>query len=35
LKPGVTLEQAQAEMDGIARDVGVEFPEVKDWAFVS
>ena len=31
LKPGVTLEQAQAEMDGVARDVGVEFPEVKDW----
>ena len=31
LKSGVTLEQAQAEMDGVARDAGVEFPEVKDW----
>ena len=31
LKPGVSLSQAQAEMDGIARRVGIQYPEVKDW----
>jgi putative ABC transport system permease protein len=31
LKPGVTLEQAQSEMDLVARRVGAEYPEVRDW----
>ena len=31
LKPNVTLEQAQTDMDSVARAVGVQFPEVKDW----
>ena len=31
LRPGVTLRQAQAEMDIVARRVGIQFPEVKDW----
>jgi len=31
LEDGVTPAQAQAEMDGVARQVGIEHPEVKDW----
>jgi putative ABC transport system permease protein len=31
LKPGVTLQQAQAEMDAVSARVGRQFPEVKDW----
>ena len=31
LKPGVTLQEAQAEMDAIAARVGQQYPEVKDW----
>jgi putative ABC transport system permease protein len=31
LKPGVRLQQAQAEMDTIAKNVGQQFPEVRDW----
>jgi len=31
LRPGVTLERAQAEMDVVATHVGQQFPEVKDW----
>src|SRR6185436_11296162 len=31
LKAGMTLEQAQADMDGVARVLGVEAPEIKDW----
>ncbi|HZR23988.1 MAG TPA: ABC transporter permease [Vicinamibacterales bacterium] len=31
LKPGVTRQQAQAEMDAISRGVGQQYPEVKDW----
>jgi putative ABC transport system permease protein len=31
LKRGVSLKQAQAEMDTISSRVGREFPEVRDW----
>ena len=31
LKPGVSLHQAQAEMDAISSRVGREYPEVRDW----
>ena len=31
MRPGVTIAQAQSDMDAVAHDVGVEFPEVKDW----
>jgi predicted permease len=31
LRPGLTLEQAQAEMDTVASRVGRDHPEVKDW----
>jgi putative ABC transport system permease protein len=31
LKEGVTLREAQSEMDSIASRVGQEYPEVKDW----
>jgi putative ABC transport system permease protein len=31
-KAGVTLEQAQSEMEGVARSVASEFPETKDWS---
>src|SRR5947209_5258734 len=32
LKDGVTLRDAQAEMDTITRRVGQQYPEVKDWS---
>ena len=31
LRPGVTQQQAQKEMDVVASRVGAQFPEVKDW----
>ena len=31
LRPGVSLEQAQAGMDLVSRRVGEQYPEVKDW----
>jgi len=31
LRPGVSLKQAQAEMDTIATRVGRQYPEVRDW----
>src|SRR5690349_21258029 len=31
LKPGITLEQAQAEMNGIARGLESQYPDDKNW----
>jgi putative ABC transport system permease protein len=31
IKPGVSVAQAQAEMDSVAARVGQEYPQVKDW----
>jgi putative ABC transport system permease protein len=31
LRPGVTVDQAQSEMDAIVRRDGVTYPEIKDW----
>jgi putative ABC transport system permease protein len=31
LRPGITLRQAQAEMDVVAADVGRTYPEMKEW----
>ena len=31
LRPGVSLQQAQAEMDTVSARVGQQFPEVHDW----
>ncbi|MBZ5554916.1 MAG: ABC transporter permease [Acidobacteriia bacterium] len=31
LRQGVSLQQAQAEMDSIARHLGRQYPEVRDW----
>ena len=31
LRPGTTLEQAQAEMDVVAGQVSQQYPEMKDW----
>ncbi|HEY1307602.1 MAG TPA: ABC transporter permease [Vicinamibacterales bacterium] len=31
LRPGVTLERGQAEMDVVAKHVGQQYPEVEDW----
>ena len=32
LRPGVSMQQAQAEMEAVAAHVGRQFPEVKDWS---
>ena len=31
LKPGVSLEQAQAEMDGVSAQMVKQYPELRDW----
>jgi putative ABC transport system permease protein len=31
LKQGVSLERAQAEMDTVSRNMGKQYPEIKDW----
>ena len=31
IKPGVTVRQAQAEMDTLSHLLGIEYPEIKDW----
>ena len=31
LRPGVTLRQAQEEMDAVATRIGTRYPEVRDW----
>lgn len=31
LKPGVTLRQAQAEMDAVSARMGKTYPEIRDW----
>ena len=31
LRPGVTRQSAQADMDQVSKRVGAQFPEVKDW----
>jgi putative ABC transport system permease protein len=31
MKPNVTLEQAQSDMDAVARAMASQYPEIKDW----
>ena len=31
LKPGISLKQAQAEMDSISARMGLQYPEIRDW----
>jgi hypothetical protein len=31
MPPGITIEQAQAEMDVVATCVGQQYPETKEW----
>lgn len=31
LRPGVSLQQAQAEMDGVSSRMGQQYPEIRDW----
>jgi len=31
IKPGISVRQAQAEMDTVAHRMGIQYPEVKDW----